>query len=122
MLYLRASKPEALASLPVVSVNDWLDSAASAPGTYKMGGSADMLAYVLSDDGKTRVTARPSGTEPKLKYYIQCRAAVDGPLDAVKARIDRQAHDLAKAIGDWSGAGLSPDLRREWDGAIQRLV
>ena len=122
MLHLRAKTPKALGGLPVVAVNDWLDPAASAPGAYKMGGSADMLAYVLSDDGKVRVTARPSGTEPKLKYYIQLRADVDGSLEEVKARVDALANDVAKAVGDWSGEGLRPDLRREWDGAIQRLV
>ena len=122
MLHLRARTPKALAGAAVRNVVDWLDPAASAPGSYKMGGSADMLSYVLSDDGKTRVTMRPSGTEPKLKYYIQCRADVDGSLDAVKARVDTLANDIAKAVGDWSGEGLSPDHRREWDGAIQRLV
>jgi phosphomannomutase len=122
MLHLRAKTPEALAGLRVVGVNDWLDPSASAPGAYKMGGSADMLAYVLSDDGKARITARPSGTEPKLKYYIQLRADVDGPLETVRARVDQQALDVAKAVGEWSGAGLSPAHRQEWSGAIQRLV
>ena len=122
MLHLRAKTPDELGGLPVVGVIDRLDSAASAPGAYKMGGAADMLSFVLSEDGRTRVTVRPSGTEPKLKYYIQCRADVDGSLDAVKARVDGLANDVAKAIGAWSGAGLEPGLRRQWDGAIQRLV
>lgn len=122
MLHLRASTPKALGGQPVVSIVDRLDPAASAPGAYNMGGAADMLSFVLSDDGKTRVTVRPSGTEPKLKYYIQCRADVDGSLDAVKTHVDGLANDVAKAIGAWSGAGLEPELRREWDGAIQRLV
>ena len=41
---------------------------------------------------------RPSGTEPKIKYYIQNWSSVDGGLDKVRGAVDKAALDLEKAI------------------------
>ena len=48
---------------------------------------ADLLRFVL--DG-ARVQFRPSGTEPKLKIYVELegpRASVDRAVDALKAEL-----------------------------------
>lgn len=40
----------------------------------------DVLIFNLSEDGQTRITVRPSGTEPKLKLYIQLHEPVDAKI------------------------------------------
>ena len=53
---------------------------------YKTGSAKDMITFVFSDDGLCRITARPSGTEPKVKYYIQMWGAfVDKKLIDLRA-------------------------------------
>jgi phosphomannomutase len=38
------------------------------------------------DDNWVRMVVRPSGTEPKVKSYIEVRCANDGDLEATRAR------------------------------------
>lgn len=58
---LRSAPPGEIGGIPVIEVDDFLDGVESfAP--------SDILRFRLADDG--RVLVRPSGTEPKLKCYI----------------------------------------------------
>ena len=63
-------------------------------GDYKILGGrarlpeANMLMYVLADGSK--IIARPSGTEPKIKFYVLARGT-QGPKKATPE--DRQAVD-----------------------------
>jgi phosphoglucomutase len=58
----------------------------------------DMLMFEL-EDGK-RIAVRPSGTEPKIKYYLFAHRQPEsekftGPdLDRIKAEVDKQLEDL----------------------------
>ena len=123
MLHLRADPPKALANIPVIATSDLLDGSLSAPGSYKMGGSTDVVTLYLSDDRRTRVTVRPSGTEPKLKVYVQHRAAVEGGnLAAAKARVDAVADRLGEAILEHCRNGLTGALRADWDSSTRRIV
>jgi hypothetical protein len=93
-----------------------------------------MITFVLSDDMRNRVTARPSGTEPKLKYYIQLFEPVE--LDDVRTerhRLGGAALEVARQIVDVSGEVIGADLsssdgrqldawRAEWTSGVRRLV
>jgi phosphoglucomutase len=58
---------------------------------------SNVLQFFL--DGGTVVSARPSGTEPKIKFYINCVIPVEGgTLDAAKAQADAQCEAIAKEI------------------------
>jgi phosphoglucomutase len=64
---------------------------------------SNVLQFRLEDG--TLVSARPSGTEPKIKFYASCRAAIgQGGLDAAKAeaqrKLDAIKSDIKKMIGD----------------------
>ncbi|KOG13494.1 MULTISPECIES: phospho-sugar mutase [Streptomyces] len=64
MAALRERPPVALAGLTVVSAEDLTKGTESLPPT-------DGLRYHLEGDYKARVIVRPSGTEPKLKCYLE---------------------------------------------------
>jgi phosphoglucomutase len=62
-----------------------------------------VLQFYLKDG--TVVSARPSGTEPKIKFYASCRTEVgSGGLDAAKAesvgKLDAIKKDIRAVIGD----------------------
>jgi len=64
MLALRTLPPTQIGGRSIASADDLLNAAAGQP-------SGDVLRYRLSDG--SRVIVRPSGTEPKLKVYIDAR-------------------------------------------------
>ena len=122
MLGLRADPPPSLAGMAVTAIEDRLDEAARTPDAYRMGGSADIVTLYLSDDRRTRVTVRPSGTEPKLKVYVQHHAPAGPSLQDTKAIIDSEAAALGNAALDRCGQTLSTGLRQEWLHADRRVV
>ena len=74
---LRARPPEALAGRPVERVDDLAAGALGLP-------RADVLIVRAAD---TRVVVRPSGTEPKLKIYLEVRAPDRATGDARLAQL-----------------------------------
>ncbi|MCP4405363.1 MAG: phospho-sugar mutase [bacterium] len=81
---LRSQPPISLAGKRVIEVIDRRNGKAIAPETGKTlreidGVKGNVLVFVLSEDGHTRVTIRPSGTEAKIKYYGAIRK--DASLD-----------------------------------------
>ncbi len=98
MARLRSRPPVRLAGLDVVSAEDLREGAGGLPPT-------DGLRYRLTGEGieSARIVVRPSGTEPKLKCYLEvvvppaaglpaARETAAGVLSALKA-------DLAEAAG-----------------------
>lgn len=71
MTGLRKEPPVELASMKVLSIIDRLPEEHRLDGVYKVGKTGDQLTFILSEDGRTRITVRPSGTEPIIKFYIQ---------------------------------------------------
>src|SRR5205823_5227192 len=125
MLGLRRSPPRTLGGRPVVSVIDRLAPDKATPEAYAIGSGDDMITFVLSDDLRNRVTVRPSGTEPKLKYYIQLYAPVDGEVRPVRERLSQEAlrgaHEIVNYSGSVIGADAAPadsadiaTLKSEW--------
>ncbi|MFD6466233.1 phospho-sugar mutase [Streptomyces goshikiensis] len=98
MAALRTRPPAALAGLRVVSAEDLAQGTAALPPT-------DGLRYYLDGDYKARVIVRPSGTEPKLKCYLEVVVPVADAADLTPARgrgqdvLDAIKKDLAAAAG-----------------------
>ena len=135
MLGLRRQPPASLGGRRVVRVLDRLAAAKSARSAYALGSGDDMLTFVLSDDLRNRVTVRPSGTEPKLKYYIQLFEPVPASTEvrSVREPLSARALEVAKEIVEISGSVIGGDLpasdsaqvenwRREWTNGVRRLV
>lgn len=86
MAYLRARTPSSLLGEPVTSVEDL------APG-------ADV---VILRTGAARVVVRPSGTEPKLKAYLEVvRPVLDGDITAAR---EQAATALARLRAETAAA------------------
>lgn len=98
MAALRAEPPVSLAGLRVASAEDLNKGTATLPPT-------DGLRYYLEGDYKARVIVRPSGTEPKLKCYLEVVVPVAEASDLLPARargqevLDAIKKDLAAAAG-----------------------
>jgi phosphomannomutase len=69
------------------------------------------------------VTVRPSGTEPKLKYYIQVHEPPSGHVGEQKHRLSELALAIAREVVEHSGDAIGdPTLQAEWSGGVRRLV
>ena len=90
MARLRAQPPSAVAGSPVTSTEDLAAGAGGLPPT-------DGLRYLLEDS--SRIIVRPSGTEPKLKVYLEAIEPVGAPEDLDAARA-RAAERLARVRTD----------------------
>ncbi len=85
---LRAAPAAAFGSRRVREATDLLAGGAGLP-------AADVLVYDLDD---ARVVIRPSGTEPKLKAYLEVVEAVAGDLGAARGRAHAALEELEAAV------------------------
>jgi phosphomannomutase len=53
------------------------------------------------DDTSVRLVVRPSGTEPKLKCYLEIRCAPGGALDSSRRRAGALRAELVAAVRGW---------------------
>lgn len=87
---LRTHPPVRLAGRTVESAEDLSQGVAGLPPT-------EGLRYRLSGDA--RIVVRPSGTEPKLKCYLEVVVPVEGDdVAAARARAARDLEDLKKDL------------------------
>ncbi|MFJ9843919.1 phospho-sugar mutase [Kitasatospora sp. NPDC101155] len=100
MRRLREQPPTALAGLTVTRADDLSAGSADLPPT-------DGLRYYLAGESvrSARIVVRPSGTEPKLKCYLEVVLPVASAADLAPTRtraaelLDTIKHDLAQAAG-----------------------
>ncbi|WP_406272560.1 phospho-sugar mutase [Streptomyces sp. NBC_00191] len=98
MRRLREQPPTVLAGLRIVSAEDLNRGTDTLPPT-------DGLRYYLDGEFKARVIVRPSGTEPKLKCYLEVVIPVAEASELRSAReraaevLDGIKRDLAEAAG-----------------------
>ncbi|MFA6504603.1 MAG: phospho-sugar mutase [Treponemataceae bacterium] len=98
----RKNPPTTLGGIKVEKVRDILESVWKYPGkpekTEKVDfAKSDVLQFFLSDG--TVVSARPSGTEPKIKFYASCRAEVGSAgLAGAKAEVASKLAAIEKDI------------------------
>ena len=98
MRALRANPPATIAGSPVVQVRDYLTGKVldtQTRQTTETGLESSNVLQFLTADG-SKVSARPSGTEPKIKFYFSVR----DPL---------------------SPSSISPSPRRGWTTASSQL-
>lgn len=91
---LRSAPPKNLADSPVLERIDLSEGSEDLPPT-------DGLLFRTTDN--SRVIVRPSGTEPKLKCYLEVVEEVQGDLAAARSRaaekLAQLKTDMALALG-----------------------
>jgi phosphomannomutase len=93
MARLRATPPNRLAGVEV-KVTDLMREGAKR--------RTDALVFFGGDDEDwVRMVVRPSGTEPKVKSYIEVRCAVAGGLDDTRARARVIQDELVSVADRW---------------------
>jgi phosphomannomutase len=95
MARLRTNPPQLLGGFDVLQIDDLSAGSRGLPPT-------EGLRFVLAD--RARVIVRPSGTEPKVKCYLEVVIPVaDGNVDAARivaaGRLDAMLADIAHAAG-----------------------
>jgi phosphoglucomutase len=108
MADFRANPPKTLAGSPVVRMDDYkaltntdfTSGITSAIPSGEMGIESSNVLQFFTEDG-TKFTCRPSGTEPKIKFYVGVRAALEKNEDFDKVYADLK--DKVKAIGEELG-------------------
>ncbi|MDR1786215.1 MAG: phospho-sugar mutase [Spirochaetaceae bacterium] len=102
MSRLRREGLTSLGGKRVLRIRDVEEGAAydpASPGRREPIGlpKSNVLQFFL--EGDTVVSARPSGTEPKIKFYISCHVPVaDGDLGAAKHSADTLCNAVTKEI------------------------
>ena len=90
---LRAAPPSHLGGVAVRAVEDYLPGARLPP--------SNVLAFDLEDGA--RILARPSGTEPKIKFYFEVVTPLRSDLAtaeaAAESRIGALELDLLRMVG-----------------------
>ncbi len=103
MEQFRANPPKELAGLPVVSVRDFKTMIqtddAGIETVLDMPEPSNVLQYFSSEGDK--VSVRPSGTEPKIKFYIEAKGVLESPAgyDNAKSVAQAKIENIRKSLG-----------------------
>jgi phosphomannomutase len=100
MAALRKTPPQQIGKSPVIRTLDAATGEATVRGERRPSGlpMADLLAF-QSEDG-ARLTVRPSGTEPKIKFYLELvgRATKRDEVAPARARLEAAGRALKSAL------------------------
>jgi phosphomannomutase len=92
---LRTDPPTHVAGIAVTAVDDLEQGAGGLPPT-------DGLRFHLASGA--RIIVRPSGTEPKVKCYLQTIApVVDNDLEAARAKAAAEIEAISRDVAQWLG-------------------
>lgn len=113
MSKFREDPPVELAGVSLAAVRDYSQNEKrSLPGNEhaeKIAEPCGNLLFFDSQPGPTsiKIAVRPSGTEPKIKFYLFVRSAVGlGELDAVKQQAKQTYEQLQQELLSWVEAQL----------------
>ncbi|GMQ84829.1 MAG: phospho-sugar mutase [Acidimicrobiia bacterium] len=98
MAALATATPDTLAGLPVIAVTDYRRGMEQRP---RYLGETPLVAFDLGDAGRALV--RPSGTEPKLKIYVDLRSDAGDDWRAAEERLSESAKAVAADLVEFLG-------------------
>ena len=99
----RANPPKEIAGSKVIRINDFELKHTTDISTGKITPielpKSDVLQFFLEDG--TKISMRPSGTEPKIKFYFSVRADLNSVADfkKVEAKLDGRIEEIIVAMG-----------------------
>jgi phosphomannomutase len=98
MASLQGRTPDSLAGRPVTGVTDYRTGAENRP---RWLGNTDLVEYTLGDAGRALI--RPSGTEPKIKIYVDLRGDAGADWMAAEEGLLAQAGMVAEDLASFAG-------------------
>ena len=100
MAKFRTTPPTEIAGEKVVEVRDYKILEAKDLLTWKVTPinlpKSDVLQFFTETGSK--ISIRPSGTEPKIKFYFSMKGKIEGGIDASMARLDEKLNAAAKLL------------------------
>lgn len=104
MREFRANPPKTIGGSPVVTIKDYealslTDATTGKVEKLDMPVTSNVLQYFTADG--TKISVRPSGTEPKIKFYIEVKGHMDTPADYDNAiaAADNKIETVKKDLG-----------------------
>ncbi len=103
MTQYRNNPPQTIDAVPVAELLDYelqVGKNLSNGQTWKIDlPKSDVLQFVLNDG--TKISARPSGTEPKIKFYFSVNAPLKNAadFDATEKQLDEKIERIEKEMG-----------------------
>ena len=100
MTKFRTTPPAEIDGEKVVEIRDYKASEAKDLLTGKVTAinlpKSDVLQFFTESGSK--ITVRPSGTEPKIKFYFSMKGKIDGDIDAAMKCLDEKLEKAAKEL------------------------
>lgn len=104
MSNFRTNPPKEIAGSPVQLIKDYkslkqTDVTTGTTSDLVMPATSDVLQYFTADG--TKISVRPSGTEPKIKFYIEVRGTLNSreEYDTVNAVAEAKVDAVKKSLG-----------------------
>ena len=92
MAKLRAETPKTVGGLNVVAVRDYKEGTITATdGTVSPTGLPKSNVLCFDLEGGNTVVVRPSGTEPKIKFYLLCRGENEAKAKEILAACEKES-------------------------------
>lgn len=104
MRQFRTNPPKQIGGSQVMTIKDYdtltlTDASTGSTSKLDMPVTSNVLQYFTADG--TKISVRPSGTEPKIKFYIEVKGHMDTPQDYDKAiaEADAKIETVKKDLG-----------------------
>jgi len=109
MAAFRKNPPSSLAGIEMANVEDFgTHEVRTLPANTKVNNlpepQGDLMIFTTKPaETQIRLAVRPSGTEPKIKFYLFANTKVGAPedLEAVKLKTQQRLNDFSKALSTW---------------------
>jgi len=103
MKNLRENPPDKVAGLKLTRLLDFQSSTTRTPDGRVVKNlelpASDVVQFYL-EDGSV-VTVRPSGTEPKIKFYASCHESAETPLEKAKTNVHTTVETIKTFLDRW---------------------
>jgi phosphoglucomutase len=101
MEYLREDPPKTITGVPVEIIKDYLNQTLTRVKQGRVDGMTDLpvsdvLQYYTGDGIK--VSVRPSGTEPKIKFYFGFNMPISGSMVETRKKLDERYGRVSEEI------------------------
>lgn len=100
----RSNPPKTIGGSPVITIKDYetlsaTDAISGKTAKIDMPVTSNVIQY-FTEDG-TKISVRPSGTEPKIKFYVEIRGKMESDADYDKAiaEADAKIRQVKKDLG-----------------------